>query len=464
MLIVGRVAGLREHLRWFDDRPLFGRRIVVTRSREQAAELVEMLEERGADAIQAPTIRIAPPDDPEALDRACAMAGSYDWIVFTSANAVDAFMRRLLALGDIRDLKGVRICAIGPSTAERVSRHGIRIDLMPEESRAEAVIDAFKLAGDLTDQRILLPRADIAREVIADELRAAHADVTEVIAVPHAARRRRARRRPRRLSDAARSPDRRRHVHERVNGPELRPDLRSGAGRRSPERHRRRVDRSGDGRSGAAARNRDARSCRSATPFRIWSTRSSSTSRRRADRRHGTTRSPETARTELDLRRRPRRLRRTAAMRALVRETRLSPENFLYPLFVRSGEGQRHEIASMPGVFQLSVDEAVKEAAAAKADGVPGVLLFGLPDAKDSAGIGGLRSGSAGAERRPRAQARGARTCWSSPTCACASTRRTATAASWSTTRSPTTRRSRSWSAPRSRMPRPAPTSSRRPT
>ncbi len=96
--------------------------------------------------------------------------------------------------------------------------------------------------------------------------------------------------------------------------------------------------------------------------------------------------SSETARATLELRRRPRRLRRTAAMRALVRETRLSPDNFLYPLFVRSGEGQRHEIASMPGVFQLSVDEAVKEAAAARAEGIPGVLLFGLPDAKDSAG------------------------------------------------------------------------------
>jgi porphobilinogen synthase len=89
---------------------------------------------------------------------------------------------------------------------------------------------------------------------------------------------------------------------------------------------------------------------------------------------------------QLELRRRPRRLRRTAAMRALVRETRLSPENFLYPLFVVSGEGRRREVASMPGVFQLSVDEAVKEAAAAKADGVPGVLLFGLPDVKDPAG------------------------------------------------------------------------------
>ncbi len=86
--------------------------------------------------------------------------------------------------------------------------------------------------------------------------------------------------------------------------------------------------------------------------------------------------------------RRPRRLRRTAAIRSLVRETRLSPEMFIYPLFVCTGEGQRREVGSMPGVFQLSVDEAVREASAAKADGIPGVLLFGLPDAKDAVGSG----------------------------------------------------------------------------
>ena len=88
----------------------------------------------------------------------------------------------------------------------------------------------------------------------------------------------------------------------------------------------------------------------------------------------------------LDLRHRPRRLRRTAAMRALVRETRLSPDNFIYPLFVCPGSGQRRPVASMPGVFQMSVDEIVKEAAAAKSDGVPGVILFGLPESKDAAG------------------------------------------------------------------------------
>ena len=91
-------------------------------------------------------------------------------------------------------------------------------------------------------------------------------------------------------------------------------------------------------------------------------------------------------RTSLELRHRPRRLRRSAAIRTLVRETRLSPDVFLYPLFVRTGQGQRREISSMPGVFQLSVDEIVKEATAAKVDGVPGVLLFGLPDEKDTIG------------------------------------------------------------------------------
>jgi porphobilinogen synthase len=93
-------------------------------------------------------------------------------------------------------------------------------------------------------------------------------------------------------------------------------------------------------------------------------------------------------RARLDLARRPRRLRRSSAVRAMVRETHLSADMFLYPLFVCSGSGQRREVSSMPGVYQLSVDEAVKEAAAARADGVLGVLLFGLPDAKDESGSG----------------------------------------------------------------------------
>jgi uroporphyrinogen III methyltransferase/synthase len=182
MLVIGRVAGLREHLRWFDDRPLFGRRIVVTRSREQAGELVHLLEERGAEAIQAPTIRIAPPEDTESLDRACASAGEYDWIVFTSANAVDSFMGRLAARFDVRELKGVRLAAVGASTAERVARYGIRVDLTPDEFRADRLAEALTATDGVAGKRFLLPRADIARDVLTEQLRDAGGSVTEVVA------------------------------------------------------------------------------------------------------------------------------------------------------------------------------------------------------------------------------------------------------------------------------------------
>ena len=182
LLVIGAVTRLREHLRWFDDRPLFGRRIVVTRSREQAGEFIEMLEELGAEAIPAPTIRVLPPEDSSALESACAEIGSFDWVVFTSANAVDYFMQRVMANGDVRDLKGVRLCAIGPSTAQRIARFGLRVDVTPEEANSEAITDALRAAGTLKGARVLLPRADIAREVLADQLRDAGADVSEVTA------------------------------------------------------------------------------------------------------------------------------------------------------------------------------------------------------------------------------------------------------------------------------------------
>src|SRR5215213_6648133 len=143
LLVIGAVAGLRGHLRWFDNRPLSGRRIVVTRSREQAGELIDMLEERGAEAIPAHAIRITTPEDSAPLEKACREAGTFNWIVFTSANAVDYFMRTLLAMGDIRDLHGVRLCTVGPSTASRVQRYGIRVDLTPAEFRADALTESL---------------------------------------------------------------------------------------------------------------------------------------------------------------------------------------------------------------------------------------------------------------------------------------------------------------------------------
>ena len=163
--------------------PLSGKRILVTRPREQAADLLDRLLDLGAEPVEAPTIRIAPPDDYGPLDAACAAAGSFDWIVFTSVNGVDAFMRRLLdGPRDVRALGGVKLCAIGPATAARLQRHGLKADVMPDEHRAEAVFDALSRAGALSGARVLLARADIARAMLADALRNAGAAVTEATA------------------------------------------------------------------------------------------------------------------------------------------------------------------------------------------------------------------------------------------------------------------------------------------
>ena len=183
ILVVGRVAALREHLRWFDSRPLFGKRILVTRPREQAGGLVERLEAMGADAIEAPMIRITPPDDFGPLDEACLRAGDFDWIVFSSGNAVDAFIDRLLAgPQDLRALKGVRLCVVGPATADRLARTGLKVDLTPSEYRAEGVVRALAETGDLRGRKVLLPRGDIGRDLVAEELRRQGAEVTEVVA------------------------------------------------------------------------------------------------------------------------------------------------------------------------------------------------------------------------------------------------------------------------------------------
>ncbi len=183
VLVVGRVAGLRAHLQWFDVRPLFGKRVLVTRPREQAAELVDLLESMGAEAVEAPMIRILPPEDFSSLDAACQRIASFDWIVFSSANAVEIFIRRLLATPhDLRELKGVKLCAVGLATAARLGRYGLKVDLTPAEFRGEALARAISDTADVRGLRFLLPRADIGREIVAEELRMRGADVTEVVA------------------------------------------------------------------------------------------------------------------------------------------------------------------------------------------------------------------------------------------------------------------------------------------
>lgn len=182
-LVVGRVVGLRPHLRWFDARPLFGRRVLVTRPREQAAELVDRLTSLGAEAIASPLIRVTPPDDWEPLRSAAAAADTYDWIVFTSANAVASFMKALLeSEHDARKLRGPRLCAVGRGTADKLAQYCIRADVVPDEFRAEAAVAAIAACGPVKGLRVLLPRADIGREVIGNQLRQAGALVTEVIA------------------------------------------------------------------------------------------------------------------------------------------------------------------------------------------------------------------------------------------------------------------------------------------
>lgn len=180
VIVVGEVVRLREKgLGWYESKPLFGRRIVVTRARKQAGELSRRLEELGAEAIEFPTIEIRPPRDFGLLDKAIDRLDSYDWLVFTSVNGVESFLGRLRDRGlDIRSVpRGAKIAAIGPATARRVEEAGLKVDAVPSEYRAEALIPEVSGDGSLAGKRILIPRAKVAREVLPERLREAGAEV-----------------------------------------------------------------------------------------------------------------------------------------------------------------------------------------------------------------------------------------------------------------------------------------------
>lgn len=168
IIVVGEVVSLRDKLRWYDTKPLFGKRVLVTRAREQASDFVDILEKEGACVIEFPTIKIVPPASWDAVDEAIEMLESYDWAIFTSVNGVKYFIERLKAKGrDVRDFKGIRLCAIGPKTASEIEELGLRIDFVPKEYRAEGIIEGL---GDVKGKRILLPRAEVAREILPEEL------------------------------------------------------------------------------------------------------------------------------------------------------------------------------------------------------------------------------------------------------------------------------------------------------
>jgi len=170
IIVVGEVAALRQELNWFEGRPLFGKTILVTRAREQASDFRVLLEGRGARCLEFPTIQVASPASWEALDNALRDLERYDWVIFTSVNGVRFVFKRLEALGkDVRALRGLRLAAIGPKTARALQERGLRLNLVPSEYRAEAVIEALGEA-EIRGRRFLLPRAARAREVLPEKL------------------------------------------------------------------------------------------------------------------------------------------------------------------------------------------------------------------------------------------------------------------------------------------------------
>lgn len=172
IFVVGDVVRLRDNLSWFEKKPLFGQRILLTGRDSSEYEKLEIL---GAEIIEFPTIEILPPESWDDLDNSLRELYKYHWLVFTSKVAVKYFIERLLERErDIRDLKGIKICAVGTKTAEELKRYGLRVDLLPEEFNAEGVVEAFKslYKEDLRDIRFLFPRAENAREVIPEKIKA----------------------------------------------------------------------------------------------------------------------------------------------------------------------------------------------------------------------------------------------------------------------------------------------------
>ena len=169
--VFGQVVKLRDSLNWFETRPLFGRRIVVTRTRAQAGALSAGLRALGADVLEIPTIRIQEPAHRLEFGELVQDSHSYDWIVFTSPNGVDAFFRLYYKLyDDARDIGAARIAAIGPATAARIREFHLKVDLQPAEYVAESVVKAFETAGSVENLRILVVRPERARDILPQEL------------------------------------------------------------------------------------------------------------------------------------------------------------------------------------------------------------------------------------------------------------------------------------------------------
>jgi uroporphyrinogen III methyltransferase/synthase len=171
VMVVGEVVALRNQMNWFESLPLFGRKILVTRAKAQAGEFSDLLTLYGAEVIPFPSIKIMPPPSFTDMDKAIRNVEQYNTIIFTSVNGVNAFRNRLYELGyDIRVLKGISLCAIGPRTREEILRLGVQCDFIPAEFKAEGILDELEKRG-IAKKRFLIPRALEAREVLPTEIR-----------------------------------------------------------------------------------------------------------------------------------------------------------------------------------------------------------------------------------------------------------------------------------------------------
>lgn len=163
VMIIGDVVKLREKLKWYENKPLFGHRVLIT---NKYSDDYEPLADLGAELFEFPTIELAPPESYAELDAAMHAVSGYDWIVFTSKNAVSRFMQRYFSLGhDIRDMKGIKFCAVGSKTAEALNACGIKVDMVPDEFNAEGLVKLFAQQTSISGLKILLPRPDNGRDV-----------------------------------------------------------------------------------------------------------------------------------------------------------------------------------------------------------------------------------------------------------------------------------------------------------
>lgn len=180
IIIVGEVVSLREKIQWFEKKALFGQRIVVTRARHQASVLSQAIEDLGGEPWEFPAIELMPPTDPQKLVQAVQQLKHFNWLVFTSVNGVEEFFKVLKDQGkDVRDLAGIELVAIGPATQGALENRGLRVSFVPEEYRAEKIIEGLA-SRVLPGQSVLLARAEEARDILPESLKALGADVWDV--------------------------------------------------------------------------------------------------------------------------------------------------------------------------------------------------------------------------------------------------------------------------------------------